>query len=39
MQEKAFGNIPYSLYKNSQWNGHKGNVPQHYKGHIWQAHQ
>jgi len=29
---------PPAIYDNSQQNKYRGNVPHHYKGHIWQAH-
>ena len=37
--EKAFDKIQHPfMIKNSLENGHRGNLPQHNKGHVWQAH-
>ena len=36
--EKAFGKIQHPfMIKNSPESGHRGNLPQHNKGHIWQT--
>ena len=36
--EKAFDKIQHQfMIKNSLENGHRGNIPQHNKGHIWQT--
>lgn len=35
--EKAAGRIQYPLMIKTQQTGYGGNVPQHSKGHIWQA--
>ena len=39
--EKSFGQNSTSIYdkkKNSPEGGHRGNIPQHNKDHIWQTH-
>ena len=37
--EKAFDKIQHPfMIKNSQESGHRGNLPQHSKGHIQQSH-
>ena len=38
-EEKAFNKIQHpSVIKNSPETGHRGNLPQHNKGHIRQTH-
>ena len=32
--EKAFVNSTSVYYKNAPETGHRGNIPQHYKGHV-----
>ena len=38
MQKRLLTKFNIHLWKNSPESGHRGNLPQHNKGHIWQTH-